>query len=122
MDFLKRITFVLAFLLATHVFARERGPRVEVVCPTAPIPVRMNDKRVLVYELHVTNFDVVPLTLEQLDVSGDGQAPLLSLVDSKLAATMVRVGAAMNMGSGSGNDAKDSRTIDPGARRVVYMW
>jgi len=93
----------------------------------------MNDRRILVYELHVTNFDVVPLTLKQLDVSGDGKAPLLSLADSKLTAAMVRVGAPMNMGSGSGNDAKagetdaanaakDSRTLDPGARAVIYMW
>jgi murein DD-endopeptidase len=120
---LNRIPLLLVFLLSMGAFARERGPRVEVVCPTPPIPVRMNDHRVLVYELHITNFDVVPLTLKQLEVFGDSNSSLLSLVDQKLAAAMVRVGAPMNMGNGSGsNDAKDSRTIDPGIRSVVYLW
>jgi murein DD-endopeptidase len=130
MHCLRQTAIVLAFLTATGVFARERGPRVEAVCPAYPIPVRMNDKRVLVYELHVTNFDVVPLTLKQVEVSGDNSSSLLSLVDGKLATDMVQIGAPMNMGSGSGNNskadaanaAKDSRTIDPGVRAVVYMW
>jgi hypothetical protein len=130
MNLRNSLVLLLALPLA---FGRERGPRVEVVCPEPPIPVRMNDTRVLVYELHVTNFDVVPLTLKQVEVFGDNKASLLSLVDSKLAAAMVRVGAPMNMGSGSGNNgqaggvdaasaAKDSRTIDPGSRTVIYMW
>ncbi len=29
--------------------ARERGPRVEVVCPSVPVPVRVVDKQVLAY-------------------------------------------------------------------------
>jgi hypothetical protein len=53
-------------------FARERGPRVEVICPSSPIPVKLGDHQVLVYELHITNFDVVPLTLRRLEVF-DGQ-------------------------------------------------
>jgi len=116
------IGIALLLSLATGSFARERGPRVEVVCPADPIPVRLNDKRVLVYELHVTNFDDVPLTLKQLEVFGDNRAPLLSLADSKLAAAMVRVGAPMEMGSGSANTAEDSRTINPGTRAVIYKW
>jgi hypothetical protein len=93
--------------------------------------VRINDHRVLAYELHVTNFDVVPLTLKQLDVFGDGKAPLISLSGDKLAAGMVRVGAPMNMASGPANSAsssdpanpaKDSRTLDPGTRGVIYLW
>jgi hypothetical protein len=38
------------------------------VCPSPPIPVRIDKRQVLVYELHVTNFDSVPLTLKRLDV------------------------------------------------------
>jgi hypothetical protein len=124
---------VLLVALTLTAFARERGPRVDVVCPVLPIPVRMNDHRVLAYEVHVTNFDVVPLTLKQFDVFGDGKAPLISLADNKLAAAMVRVGGPMNMGSANNgaanagvadvaNVAKDARTIDPGTRSVVYMW
>jgi hypothetical protein len=125
-----RNSFFLLAASALLAFARERGPRVEVVCPEPPIPVRINDHRVLAYELHVTNFDVVPLTLKQVEVFGDNKTALLSLVDSKLVAAVVRVGALMNMGGGSGNNgqadaanaAKDSRTIDPGTRAVIYMW
>jgi len=124
-----RLAVFLLPIFFTAAFARERGPRVEVACPTPPIPVRMNTQQVLVYELHVTNFDSVPLTLKQLDVFGDdkGRSPLLSLADSKLSAAMVRVGMPMNMSGGAGNgDAGDStkgaRTIDPGARSVIYLW
>jgi murein DD-endopeptidase len=113
---------LLLLSLATGLCARERGPRVEVVCPADPIPVRMNDQRVLVYELHVTNFDVVPLTLKQVEVFGDNKAFLLSLSESKLGAAMARVGAPMDMGSGYAKSGKDNRTIDPGTRAVIYMW
>jgi len=123
---------LLVFVLVAASFARERGPRVEVVCHTPPIPVRMNTQQVLVYELHVTNFDTVPLTLKQLDVFGDNgrTAPLLTLADDKLAKAMIRVGAPMDMSGtmgtpdsgNAGNSPKDTRTIDPGARAVIYMW
>jgi len=119
---------LLVFVLVAASFARERGPRIEVVCPTSPIPVRMNTQQVLVYELHVTNFDTVPLTLKQLEVFGGATtgSPLLSLSDQKLTSAMIRVGAPMNMGgtgdSGMASPAKDTRTIDPGARAVTYMW
>src|SRR5258708_21790624 len=56
--------FVLVFGPVTSAFARERGPRVEVICPSPPIPVRIDKSQVLVYELHITNFDTVPLTLQ----------------------------------------------------------
>ena len=122
-----RTVSVLLLSLATLLSARERGPRVEVVCPMSPIPVRMNSQQVLVYELHVTNFDTVPLTLKQLEVFGDNErAPLLALADDKLTKDMIRVGAPMNMGSAGDSamapPAKDARTIDPGARAVIYMW
>ena len=61
-------TLVLIFAMLQAGLARERGPRVEVVCPASPIPVEVEDKQVLVYELHVTNFDTVPLTLKKLEV------------------------------------------------------
>jgi murein DD-endopeptidase len=72
---------------------------------------------------------VVPLTLKQLDVFGDGKTgtPLLSLGGEKLSAAMARVGAPMNMSTsmsnrGASDSSKEARTIDPGARSVVYMW
>jgi len=123
-----RLGLILLLTFSALLPARERGPRVEVVCPTPPIPVRMHTQQVLVYELHITNFDTVPLTLKQVDVLGDATtgSPLLSIADQKLTSAMIRVGAPMNMGgtgdSSMGGPAKDTRTIDPGARAVIYMW
>jgi len=87
------LTCFLLFALAAG-FARERGPRVEVVCSMPPIPVRMNTQQVLVYELHITNFDVVPLALKRVEVFADDRngAPSLTLADEKLSAAMIRVG------------------------------
>jgi len=48
--------------------ARERGPRVEVLCPVPPLSVRVGRQPVLAYELHVTNFDTVPLQLTRVDL------------------------------------------------------
>src|SRR5215470_15421307 len=81
---LVRPLFVLpvAFLLLTSGFARERGPRVEVVCPAPPIPVPIEKSKVLVYELHVTNFDTVPLTLEHIEIfanNEESKGPLITL-------------------------------------------
>src|SRR5258707_12449632 len=88
------LSVVLLFGFLTAGFARERGPRVEVVCPSPPIPVRIDKRQVLVYELHVTNFDTVPLTLKRLEVfaNEEGSGPLTALSDTALSADMIRVG------------------------------
>ena len=87
-----------------------------MVCPSPPIPVRVADKQVLVYELHVTNFDVMPLTLKRLDVFADtdqGQ-PLKTFSGDAVSEMMIAVG--------SSSGAKDPQTIDPGRRAVVFLW
>lgn len=116
--------FLIACVLAGVGFARERGPRVEVVCPAPPIPVRMDKEQVLVYELHVTNFDVVPLTLKRVEVFANQEsgAPISSLADDKLSAAMIRVGAPMMMSGDMSGAAKDTRVIEPGNRAVIFMW
>ena len=65
-----------------------------MVCTSPPIPVRLDKQQVLVYELHVTNFDVVPLTLKHVEVfAGDeSTGPVASLDEKALAAAMIRVG------------------------------
>ncbi len=114
------LRFASAFLIILGTlqpgFARERGPRVEVVCPSQPIPVRQGEQQVLVYELHITNFDLVPMTLKRLEIFAgeDNSQPLKVFSDDALSATMVQAGS---MGG-----AKDSRTIDPGSRAVVFLW
>jgi len=121
-----RTAFVLqiAFLLMTQCFARQRGPRVDVVCPSPRLPVTIDKNKVLVYELHVTNFDTVPLTLKRVEIfaNEESKEPLITLEKDKLSAAMIRVGAAMMMSSGSSGAVQDSRIIDPGGRNVVFVW
>lgn len=120
-----RAAFVvlIALLFLTPGGARERGPRVEVVCPAPPIPVTIGEKKVLVYELHITNFDTVRLMLKRIEifVSPESNEPPITLEEDKLSAAMTRVGAAMMMSSGS-TGAADTREIDPGGRNVVFVW
>jgi hypothetical protein len=118
------VVLQIAFLLMTQCFARERGPRVEVVCPSPPIPVTIDKNKVLVYELHVTNFDTVPLTLKRVEIfaNEESKEPLITLEKDKLSVAMIRVGAEMMMSSGSSGVVQDTRIIDPGGRNVVFVW
>jgi len=90
-------TALLAFLLLQAGFARERGPRVEVVCPSAPVPVKLAEQQVLVYELHATNFDAEPLTLKRLEVFADSdkRQPLSVISGDELSTIMLDVGSEM---------------------------
>jgi len=117
------VGFLLAVGFLSAGFARERGPRIEVVCPFPPIPVTIDKQKVLVYELHVTNFDTVPLTLKRAEIfaNEEGSGPLSTLADESLSAEMTKVGAAVTP-SNSGNGSKDTRVIEPGGRNVVFMW
>jgi murein DD-endopeptidase len=119
---LSLICFLLWGLLLPAM-ARDRGARVEVACPAAPIPVKIDQQRVLVYELHVTNFDTVPLTLKRVQVFANEEngEPLSTLENDPLQMAIVRVGATMGMGK-SGDGVKDTRVIAPGGRNVLFMW
>ncbi len=120
-----RAGFIVLLVLgsATAAFARERGPRVEVVCPSPPAPVKIDKRQVLVYELYVTNFDTVPLTLKQFEVfaNEESSGAISTLADAALSAAMVRVGEAMTMAD-SGAGAKDARVIEPGGRSIIFLW
>ena len=113
-------TLAMVFGMLQAGTARERGPRVEVVCPSPPIPVKLAERNVLVYELHITNFDVVPLTLKRLEVFADADKsqPLKTISGDALSATMLEVGSGM----GSSNGVKESKIIGPGRRAVVFLW
>ena len=113
-------TLAMVFGILQAGTARERGPRVEVVCPSPPVPVKVAERNVLVYELHITNFDVVPLTLKRLEVFADADKsqPLKTISADALSATMLEVGSGM----GSSSGAKDSQIIGPGRRAVVFLW
>jgi hypothetical protein len=123
---LSRTGFVLfiAFALVSAGFGRERGPRVEVVCPSPPIPVTIGKNKVLAYELHLTNFDVVPLTLKRISIfaARENSDPLTTLEGEKLSTAMIRVGAPMLMSGSSSASSVNTRTLDPGGRNVIFLW
>jgi murein DD-endopeptidase len=122
----KQTAFALqiGLLFLTPCLARERGPRVAVECPSPPIPVTIDRNRALVYELHVTNFDTVALTLTRVEVfpNEESEQPLLALETEKLSAAMVRIGAGAMKPDGSNHGDQDVRIIFPGGRNVVFMW
>jgi hypothetical protein len=83
----------------------------------------MGKSAVLVYELHITNFDTVSLRLNRVEIfANDGSDSLLTLADDKLSAAMVRVGAPMMMSSSPADANHDARIIDPGGRSVLFLW
>jgi murein DD-endopeptidase len=108
------LTMFFAALPAS--FARERGPRIEVVCPFPPTAVKLAGQNVLAYELHITNFDMVPLTLKRLEIFAGSEPgpPLKIIAGDALPAIMVEAGS---MGG-----AKDSQIIGPAKRVVVFLW
>lgn len=119
-----RAVFVLLIACSafTPGFSRERGPRVEVISSFPPIPVTVGKNNVLAYELHVTNFDTVPLMLKKIEIFATEQTtgPLLTLEDTQLSAAIVRVGLVAS--KGTGGTVGDARVIDPGGRNIVFMW
>lgn len=116
--FSKKLFSILALVigLSYSVFARARGPRVEVVCPFSPIPVKIAGDRVLAYELHVTNFDKVPLRMTRVDIYSDQQESQFSqsILAPDLLGIMVEVGA-----NGAENQPD---LIAPGRRAILFMW
>src|SRR5258708_26896375 len=89
--------FLVVFGMVQAGLARERGPRVEVFCPSPPIAVKLAGQKVLVYELHITNFDTAQLTLKRLEVFADGDKskPMKAISDDALAAVMVEAGSTI---------------------------
>lgn len=92
-----------------------RPPRVEIITPKSPAPVLADGKRVLVYELHVTNFGRGALGFHEIDVLNAATAgpPLASYHDSTLKDVLQPVDM-MQVG--------DFRRLEPGQRTIVYLW
>lgn len=110
------LTFIVVFGTFEAGMARERGPRIEVVCPSSPIPVKLAEHYVLAYELHITNFENIALILNRLEVFAgpDKSQPLKTISGNDLTAAMLAVG--------SGGESKDLTTIESGRRAVVFLW
>jgi Peptidase family M23 len=92
------------------------SPSLDVRVPAAPTPVRIAGKWHLAYELHITNYRTVDVSLTRVDaIGGDRGAPLLaSYEDQELAGRLARVGARP--------DSPDKRGISAGVQVVVFLW
>jgi murein DD-endopeptidase len=102
--------------------AAERQAPVEVTVPKAPEPVVGAGSRLLVYEMHVTNFGARPMTLRSVEVfAGLSETPLATLRDSTLRDAIQPVGPMAMMQPAGGMSDKPLQ-LDPGKRAVVFMW
>ncbi|MGH7652821.1 MAG: M23 family metallopeptidase [Gemmatimonadaceae bacterium] len=101
-----------------------RQARVEVIAPKPPIPVVVDGKRVLVYELHVTNFGRGALRFRDIAVMYGGnhrdarggipaQQPIASYRDSALKALLQAPGM---------QHSEDAARLEPAQLTIVFMW
>jgi murein DD-endopeptidase MepM/ murein hydrolase activator NlpD len=91
---------------------------VEIRVPKAPTVARGNGATFLVHEVHVTNFQPAPLTLDRLEVvagDADGRV-LLTLGDSALVRALGRPGLAPPPPFG------ERARIGGGLRAIVFLW
>jgi hypothetical protein len=93
------------------------GASLDVQIPVAPVPVRVGGKVHLAYELHITNFRAVDVSLTRIEVSADKRAggPHATYQDADLRSSLARVGAART-------DASDKRVMNGGTRVVFFVW
>ena len=96
------------FTLIVPIYAAPRASRVEVVTPKPPTPVLADGKRLLAYELHITNFGVTPLVLKRIEVGG-----VADFAGKELAAMLTPVGQSATA---------DATTIDSGRRVIAFIW
>jgi murein DD-endopeptidase len=87
---------------------------VDLLVPFPPVPFNQASSLQLVYELHITNFLAVDVSLNAVRVKhGDGQI-LAEYKDSDLQRRIVRPGLR--------NDHATPQIVGPGARTVVNFW
>lgn len=92
-------------------------PQLEFRIPKPPTVLSAGGGRVLVYELHLTNFGASPVTVRRLEVMADGEThPLVALQDSALARTLARPGVA------PAPPLMTRAIVGGGLRAVAYLW
>lgn len=89
-----------------------RATPMEVVVPKPPTPVMADGKRVLVYELHLTNFGATPFELERLEVfPQNSDTALQTLTGDELKKCLRPLG-----------DSADPAKIEVGRRVIAFLW
>jgi hypothetical protein len=88
---------------------------IAIEVPIGPTPVRGNGGINLAYELHLTNFCALDLTLKRIEVyADDNDAPIAGLEGTELKNCLFRPGVT--------SDSIDVCLIKGGMRSIVYMW
>lgn len=111
------LALLLALASPASPQAARLPPQLEFRIPKPPTVLSADGGRVLVYELHLTNFGGGPVTVRRLDVVTEGDArTLLTLQDTALARSLARPGVAPA-------PALMTRAIvGGGLRAVAYLW
>ena len=86
---------------------------VEMMVPIAPTPVKGDGKTHLAYELHLTNFAPLELTLARLEVLGGDGKPLAEYEAAELGNRLGRPGLPASA---------DKQRLAGGMRAVAYLW
>jgi hypothetical protein len=89
---------------------------VEIAVITPPVPVRAASSRVLAYELHVTNFRALDLTLDHLSIFNvaDTAKPLAEYSKDSLIALPWHPGVPA--------DTENTLLLRGGQRMVIFIW
>jgi murein DD-endopeptidase len=111
--------WLLALCLATTLLAaQERTPLVgtiDVNIPMPPAVVRIAGRGVLAYELHLTNFQNVPVTITRVRVlSPDRRGVIGEYAADELKKRLGRPGLS--------RPYQAAEVLAPGMRAVVYLW
>ena len=119
------ISFGVLLSLPSSAQSSARPSPVEVVVPKAPTPVMIEGKRVLVYELHVTNFGPSALTLTGIQVFASSGEKLAEYSGPALSELLHPLDDSSRMAmndSPQPASADNSAKLDIGRRVIAFMY
>jgi murein DD-endopeptidase len=111
---------VFGFTMLMALAAQQAPPRapviqsVDLLVPFPPVPFNQSSSTQLAYELHITNFLSVDVSLHAVQVRAADGPMLAEYKDSDLQRRIVRPGFR--------NDHATPHIVGPGARAVVNFW
>jgi hypothetical protein len=89
---------------------------VDLFVPMAPASVMVAGKTHIVYELHITNFLLVDVSITRIQVKSAGplDASIADYRDSEVSRRIGRPGQRL--------DQANPQVVGPGMRAVIYLW
>ena len=113
---LRAAWFNLGFLLVAQMAEAQLPPFLELRVPKAPTVATADGASFLVYELHITNFTLQPLTLQRIEVA-TATAPrrvLMTVADTALPRAFARPGTQL--------PAAERTKLSGGSRGIAFLW